>query len=167
MKNTLKWILGFFLTLLGIVVSFTTPEIRDFLGLVDKEYGSAAQTPVEGRVPGSKNTAQVKPVEPIDVRILDEETGNSNLRLEAFIKGIITDLGYSSAKITGSASVEFTANKTVSGQIRATMILNIKLNNTNLVLPALYGRGDTKKQAINHAFRQNRENIANEIRSHK
>lgn len=97
-------------------------------------------------------------------KIIDAESGQRDYRFENFFKGIANELGFDQLTLTGIKSVEISPNKTTSEQLRATLEINILINNKPLILPIMYGRGDTEKEAINHALSMNKQIITNKIK---
>ncbi len=193
MTEKTKTTIGLVLTFIAIIISFTVPEIRFFLGLDEEvkndiekietsteEVKDNLETFTEIETTPQKesppvNNPQKKEPNIIEIKeekqqlkkfdIFDEESGKKDFKFENYFKEITNDLGYNQIIVNGSKSIiDVSRNKSVPNQLRVAIDLNISIDNKPLILSTIYGRGDTEKEAINHALLMNKENITNKIK---
>jgi len=192
MNEKTKSTVGLLLAIIAIVISFTVPEVRVLLGLDEKIEVETKEKPIEEYdkpIEKQETILKEKPVLSVDekekieknepkieleeedkkqalrkFKIIDTESGQRDYKFENFFKAIVYELGFNQVTLEGIKSVEISSNKTVSDQLRATLEINVSINSEPLILPIMYGRGDTEKEAINHALSMNKEIIINKIK---
>ena len=184
--------IGLVLAIIAIIIPFIIPEVRMFVGLdkSETEYQKTPKQPVKVEANDKtekeennnsatlkKSTKTSKSVEVKNTNasqnhpkiniVIKDERGNRDARFENYIKNIVQSLGFEKVEANGFRSVEITPNTSVKNQVRATIEINITLNNQAITLPPLYGRGDGEKEAVRHALEMNKTTIINEIKSLK
>ncbi len=172
-------------SVLAIIVSIIIPEIRACIGIGNsrtepvkveandkrekEENNNGATLKKPTKTSKSKkdiSTDIYKNPSKINIVIKDER-GNRDARFENYIKNIVQSLGFEKVEVNGFRSVEITPNTSVKNQVRATIEINITLNNQAITLSPLHGRGDGEKEAVRHALEMNKTTIINEIKSLK
>lgn len=156
---------GYILPILAIVVTFTVPEIRKIFGLDGSSKDGIGVSLPTNKIESSESELVVLPG--IDVKIVDKESGQRDVKFESYFYEIVRSLKIEKIKIRGKKSVGITRNKTISSEVRAEIELEVNIDDKPFSIPIMYGRGDTKKTAVDHGLYFNKEAVANRMKELK
>ena len=155
-------LIGIVVSIVGILVSLTIPEIRNLVGLGSTIKDSTVNSPSQPL----EEPVILKPTasQGIDIKIIDKITGKRDSKFENYFNEIVIGLGVEAIEMKGEKSVAIIQNKTIPDEVRAEIELGIVVDGKVVSLPIMYGRGDSKNAAVNHGLNFNKNIIVSRIR---
>ena len=99
------------------------------------------------------------------VKIYDFHTKKRDPEFEIFFNEIFDSNNFENIYLNGTKEVIITRNKTIKSELRATIQLKLEVNSHPVIFPIIYGRGESKQEAINHALSFNRPIIINILKN--
>ena len=159
-------LIGIVISIVGILVSLTIPEIRNLVGLSSTIKDSTVNASSQPQPQPLEEPVILKPTasQEIDIKIVDKITGKRDSKFENYFNEIVIGLGVEAIEMKGEKNITIIQNKTIPDEVRAEIELGIVVDGKVVSLPVMYGRGHSRNAAVNHGLSFNKNIIVSRIR---